>query len=88
MKTIIVKDITKKLTRDGRINLRQIIPAILFLGAMFLLGRAAAETLGEISEATGLAVRGTMNETENWGLGFGKEGQKPTGNATPAQLEE
>ena len=88
MKTIIVKDIAKKLTRDGRINLRQIIPAILFLGAMFLLGRAAAETLGEISEATGLAVRGTMNETENWGLGFGKEGQKPTGNATPAQLEE
>ena len=60
MKTIIVKDIAKKLTRDGRINLRQIIPAILFLGAMFLLGRAAAETLGEIREATGLSVRNTM----------------------------
>ena len=88
MKTIYVKDITKKLTRDGRIDLRQIIPALFFLGAMFLLGRAAAETLGEISEATGHAVRETMQETENWGLGFGKEGKKPTGNATPTQLAE
>ena len=86
MKTIYVKDIAKKLTRDGRIDLRQIIPALLFLGAMFLLGRAAAETLSEISEATGYAVMETTLETENWGLGFGKDGKKPTGNATPAQL--
>ena len=88
MKTIYVKDITRKLTRDGRIDFRQVIPALLFLGAMFLRGRAAAETLGEISEATGHAVTETMQETENWGLGFGKEGKKPTGNATPAQLAE
>ena len=88
MNTIYVKDITKKFTRDGRINLRQIIPAVLFLGVMFLLGRAAAETLGEISETTGHSVTETMRETENWGLGFGKEGQKPTGNAAPAQLAE
>lgn len=86
MKTIYVKDIARKLTRDGRIDLRQIIPALLFLGVMFLLGRAAAETLSEISDATGHAVTETMQKTENWGLGFGKEGNKPTGNATPAQL--
>ena len=88
MKTIIVKDILKKISRDGRIDKRQIVPALLFLGAMFLLGRAAARTYAEISQATGHAVSETLQETENWGLGFGKEGQKPTGNVTPEALEE
>lgn len=88
MKTIIVKDILKKFSRDGRIDKRQIVPALLFLGAMFLLGSAAARTYAEISQATGHAVSETLQETENWGLGFGKEGQKPTGNVTAAALEE
>lgn len=87
MKTIYVKDIAKKLT-GGKADMRQIVPALLFLGAMFLLGRAAAQTLGEINEATGQAVAGGSLESENWGLGFGKEGQKPTGNATAAELAE
>ena len=68
--------------------MRQVVPALLFLCAMFLLGRAAAQTLGEISEATGQAMAGGSLEAENWGLGFGKEGQKPTGNATAAELAE
>lgn len=62
------------------------IPALLFLGAMFLLGRAAAQTLGEINEAASQTVTGLSMESENWGLGFGKEGQKPTGNVTAAEL--
>lgn len=86
MKTIIVKDIVKKVTGGRKYDVRQVVPALLFLGAMFLLGRAAAETLGEISEATGLAVTESSMESENWGLGFGKEGKKPTGNATPAEM--
>ena len=37
MKTIIVKDILKKFSRNGSIDKRQIVPALFFLGAMFLL---------------------------------------------------
>ncbi len=88
MKTIIVKDILKKVSRDGRIDKRQVVPALLFVGAMFLLGRAAARTYAEISQATGQAVSESLQETQNWGLGFGKEGQKPTGNVTAEELEE
>ena len=88
MKTINVKNIAKKITRGKNIDARQVIPALLFLGAMFVLGRAAAQTLGEISEATGQAMAGSTLESENWGLGFGQEGQKPRGNATPAELAQ
>ena len=88
MKTIYVKDIVKKITRGREFDARQAVPALLFLAAMFVLGRAAAQTFAEISEATGQAVAGAVLESENWGLGFGKEGQKPTGNATAAELAE
>ncbi len=88
MRTIFVKDLVRKVTRGKDPDVRQLIPALLFLGAMFLLGRAAAETLGEIREAAGQAIPGIVSESENWGLGFGKEGQKPTGNATSAELGE
>lgn len=88
MKTIFVKDILKKITRGRKLDARQVIPALLFLGAMFLLGRAAAETLSEISEAASQSIADISMESENWGLGFGREGQKPTGNATVAELAE
>lgn len=88
MKTIIVKDILKKFSRNGSIDKRQIVPALFFLGAMFLLGRAAVRTYAQISQADGHAVSETLRETENWGLGFGKEGQKPQGNVTAEALEE
>ena len=88
MKTIYVKDIVKKITRGREFDARQAVPALLFLAAMFVLGRAAAQTFAEISEATGQAVAGAALESENWGLGFGKEGQKPTGNAPAAELAE
>ena len=86
MKTIFVKDILNKITRGRKLDVRQVVPALLFLGAMFLLGRAAAQTLGEINEAASQSIAGASMESENWGLGFGREGQKPTGNATAAEL--
>ena len=88
MKTIYVKDIVRKVTRGRKIDAKQVVPALLFLAAMFMLGRAAAQTFAEINIATGQAVRGMALESENWGLGFGKEGQKPTGNAPAAELEK
>lgn len=88
MKTIFVKEILMKVTRGRKLDVRQIVPALLFLGAMFLLGRAAAQTLGEINEAASQSIAGASMESENWGLGFGKEGQKPTGNATVKDLAE
>ena len=88
MKTIYVKDIVRKVTRGRKIDAKQVVPALLFLAAMFVLGRAAAQTFAEINLATGQAVKGMAPESENWGLGFGKEGQKPTGNASAAELEK
>lgn len=88
MKTIFVKDVLKKITRGRKLDARQVVPALLFLGAMFLLGRAAAQTLGEINEAASQSIAGVSMESENWGLGFGREGQKPTGNATAKELAE
>ena len=92
MKTIFVKDIAKKLLHNKRINLKKAVPTTVFLLAMFFLGRAAAETLAEarltagqpVSEQSGGGVSDAaelLSEAENWGLGFGKSGEKPTGNA-------
>ncbi len=88
MKTIFVKELVKKWTGGGKIDFGQAAPAVLFLGAMFLLGRAAAQTLGEIRETAGQAVTGTALYSENWGLGFGQKGEKPTGNVPAAQLAQ
>lgn len=56
---------------------------LLFLGAMFFLGRAIADTVHELNPAAGKVLN-----TENWGLGFGAEGTKPSGNVSAAQLKE
>ena len=83
MKTIYVKEILGKAVQRGRADWKRVIPAVAFLGAMFLLGRAA----GSLSEARQTA--GTqLLESENWGLGFGQEGTKPTGNASAEALAE
>lgn len=79
------------------------VPTFLFLGAMFFLGRAIADTVGEMrmdgtwgnesrqaiqvlemddAEANAYSVL----TSENWGLGFGAEGSKPTGNASASEL--
>ena len=99
MKTIFVKDIAKKLLHNKRINLKKAVPTTVFLLAMFFLGRAAAETLAEarltagqpVSEQSGGGVSDAaelLPEAENWGLGFGKSGEKPTGNATIDEMKK
>lgn len=60
--------------------------ALLF-AAMFFVGRSAAsfQTEGVLLPAMGNYM---LEEAENWGLGFGAEGTKPTGNATAEELKK
>ena len=63
------------------LNWKKIVPTVLFLCAMFFLGRAVA---GAVYETKATSAR--VLSSENWGLGFGKEGEKPTGNTSAAEL--
>jgi len=77
------------------VYLVKVVPTLIFLGAMFFLGRAiagavsdiqeASSTVGEISESASMSTQGILS-SENWGLGFGAEGSQPTGNATATEL--
>lgn len=58
-----------------------IVAAILV--CMFFMGRAAAYVL-ELSSP----VSATVAQAENWGLGFGAEGSKPTGNVSAEELKK
>lgn len=60
--------------------------ALLF-AAMFFVGRSAAsfQTEGVLLPAM---ENHMSEEAENWGLGFGAEGTKPTGNATAEELKK
>lgn len=94
MKTIYVKnlwrDTFKKVSVVRKINWEKTISAALFLCAMFFLGREVAATLEGAREAAGTAVSSGViqQETENWGLGFGKEGEKPVGNASVSEMKQ
>ena len=94
MKTIYVKnllrDTWKKAYEVRRINWEKTVSAVLFLCAMFFLGREVAVTLEGAKAAAGAASStGVVQQaTENWGLGFGKEGEKPVGNATVAEMRQ
>ncbi len=82
MKTIYVKNVARKLLQTERINWKKAVPALALFSAMFFLGREAAQIRAEARQASGRLLQ----ETEDWGLGFGSEGEKPTGNATAAEL--
>lgn len=84
MKTIYVKDVVQKLLRPDRIKWRKVVPAFALFAAMFFLGREAAQIRAEARQTSGELLSGT----EDWGLGFGREGEKPTGNATAGELAE
>lgn len=60
--------------------------AIFFAGAivLFLAGNGAAT----VTEQCVNSIRIARNQAENWGLGFGAEGEQPTGNATQEELKE
>lgn len=58
-------------------------------------GNRAQQTLGDAAEQSGVTVNEAPDashllarKTENWGLGFGKSGTKPTGTATVAQMRQ
>lgn len=58
------------------------IVLVLFMVSMFLLGRIlGAYTVDQKTNAL-------AKKSDNWGLGFGKEGEKPTGNETIEKLKE
>lgn len=84
MKTIYPKEIARKIIQTGQHNWRKTVLTVCFLCAMFFLGGAAAEITQGMRQAAAIAVL----ESENWGLGFGREGQKPTGNATMEELKK
>lgn len=60
---------------------RQIIITVIFLIAMFLVGRVVKEMHQE-AQTTGAVVQ----QTQNWGLGFGEAGTRPSGNASAEEM--
>lgn len=56
------------------------------LAAMFFVGRGAA-MLREDSATKPVTNNSIAAQTDNWGLGFGADGTKPTGNVTPDELK-
>ena len=64
-------------------NYKAIAVVAAFLLCMFFLGRAAAYVMELTSP-----VSATVKQAENWGLGFGAEGSRPTGNVSAEALKE
>lgn len=64
------------------LNFKNVL-TVLFLLAMFLAGRAMAMTAARRAPKAVSAAG-----TQNWGLGFGEEGTKPTGNVSAEKLRE
>ncbi len=53
---------------------------------MFFLGRGIAQM--RVEQAQTVSTSAVLMQAENWGLGFGTEGTKPTGNATAEELKQ
>lgn len=102
MKTIFVKELIHDCLHKTRLDRKGVAPAIVFVFAMYLLGRAAGEIYTE-SDREKIAVRHDISypviketstdsivwmKTENWGLGFGKSGEKPSGTATVEEMKK
>ncbi len=66
-------------------KVKMVLGVFLLWGAMFLAGRGTAALVQGIRGNTMETVSG---QTDNWGLGFGEDGAKPTGNASPKELEQ
>ena len=62
--------------------MKKILTVVLFFSMVFV-GRAAGKMVSYIETASG-----KVEEAENWGLGFGQEGTKPTGNVSSDALAE
>lgn len=70
------------------------LPILLLLAVAFCVGQAVGRAVWESRETAALGDAASYTRsctwgllfTENWGLGFGEQGQPPTGNATPEEL--
>lgn len=71
------------------------IATVVFLGAMFFVGRGAGYMVQYVSVMNpaeqGMVqeqLQVQVQEAENWGLGFGAEGTRPTGNTSAEELKK
>lgn len=76
-----MKGILEGTTLPAWLTLRNLV-TVVFLLAMFFLGRALAKAAQEIPTA------GVVTQVQNWGLGFGEGGTQPTGNVSAEKLAE
>lgn len=93
MKTIYVKRTLRSAARKAAsLAVGMTAPAIFVLSLMLLwqvvTGGESQEGSGESVEVTGSLQTELLPKTENWGLGFGKAGSKPTGNASIDEMKK
>lgn len=72
----------KKKGRKQKILRYGFLTVFLFVG-MFFLGRSVGYVVYRVKAASIVGMK-----VENWGLGFGKEGEQPTGNASVEELKK
>jgi len=73
-----------ELSTEKKPSKRSIFTLVLFLSAMFLVGRTVHHTADTVSNSLNI-----ISEAENWGLGgFGENGEKPTGNVSATELKK
>ncbi|MCM1569745.1 MAG: polysaccharide deacetylase family protein [Roseburia sp.] len=68
--------------------IKKALSTILILGAAFFAGRFVAQITIQNRPASATGNQIIVENTENWGLGFGTEGSKPTGNASVAEMKK
>lgn len=62
---------------------QRVVPTAVFVLTVFVVGRSIVGSLQEIRQASA-----KVQNTDNWGLGFGTEGSKPTGNVPAEELKK
>ncbi len=72
----------KEIKREGKIFRYGLFIVFLFVG-MFFLGRSIGYVVYQVKAASISEM-----QVENWGLGFGKEGEQPTGNTSAEELKK
>ncbi len=77
-----MKEILEEITLPAWLTLKNVL-TIVFLLAMFFLGRA----LAMVSQGK-VATSGMVSQVQNWGLGFGESGTQPSGNVSAEKLKE
>lgn len=77
-----MRSMIEGITLPAWLTLRNVV-TIVFLLAMFFLGRALANVAGNKVPTSGVVA-----QAQNWGLGFGESGTQPTGNVSAEKLKE